>query len=54
MAREGRDFGGRTRQPCNLKGDSRRVNDGFLVLSPKIGQYLKDDTTVWEQEPLEP
>ena len=35
------------------KGDARWVNGGFFVLSPKIGQYLKDDTTVWEQEPLE-
>ncbi len=35
------------------KGDARWVNGGFFVLSPKIGKYLKDDTTVWEQEPLE-
>ena len=35
------------------KGDRRWVNGGFLVLSPKVGSYLKDDTTVWEQEPLE-
>jgi len=35
------------------KGDSRWVNGGFFVLSPKIGEYLKDDTTIWEREPLE-
>ena len=35
------------------KGDRRWVNGGFLVLSPKVGSYLKDDTTIWEQEPLE-
>jgi glucose-1-phosphate cytidylyltransferase len=35
------------------KGDRRWVNGGFLVLSPEVGSYLKDDTTIWEQEPLE-
>ena len=35
------------------KGDARWVNGGFFILSPKVGAYLKDDTTVWEQEPLE-
>jgi glucose-1-phosphate cytidylyltransferase len=29
------------------------INGGFFVLSPKIGQYLDDDTTVWERQPLE-
>ncbi|WP_420240118.1 glucose-1-phosphate cytidylyltransferase (plasmid) [Telmatobacter bradus] len=35
------------------KGDSRWVNGGFFVLSPKVGEYLVDDSTVWEREPLE-
>lgn len=35
------------------KGDGRWVNGGFFVLSPKVGAYLKDDTTVWEREPME-
>lgn len=35
------------------KGDARWVNGGFFVLSPKIGKYLKDDTTIWEKEPME-
>ena len=35
------------------KGDERWVNGGFFVLSPKVGEYLKDDTTIWEQQPLE-
>jgi glucose-1-phosphate cytidylyltransferase len=35
------------------KGDGRWVNGGFLVLSPKVAAYLKDDTTVWEREPME-
>jgi glucose-1-phosphate cytidylyltransferase len=35
------------------KGDGRWVNGGFLVLSPKVGEYLKDDATIWESEPIE-
>jgi glucose-1-phosphate cytidylyltransferase len=35
------------------KGDGRWVNAGFFALSPKIGAYLKDDTTIWEGEPME-
>jgi glucose-1-phosphate cytidylyltransferase len=35
------------------KGDGQWVNGGFFVLSPELGKYLKDDTTVWEEEPLE-
>jgi glucose-1-phosphate cytidylyltransferase len=35
------------------KGDARWVNGGFFVLSPKVGAYLKDDTTIWEREPIE-
>jgi glucose-1-phosphate cytidylyltransferase len=35
------------------KGDGRWINGGFFVLSPKVGEYLSDDTTVWEREPLE-
>ncbi len=33
-------------------GDGAVVNAGFFVLSPRVLDYLKDDTTVWEQEPL--
>lgn len=35
------------------KGDGQWVNGGFLVLSPKVGAYIKDDTTIWEREPME-
>lgn len=35
------------------RGDGRWVNGGFFVLSPKVAKYLKDDTTVWEREPME-
>ena len=34
------------------KGDGAFINGGFFVLSPKVLDYLKDDKTVWEQEPL--
>lgn len=29
------------------------INGGFMVLNKKIFQYIKDDTTVFEREPLE-
>ena len=35
------------------KGEGTWVNGGFFVLSPKVGAYLKDDSTVWEREPIE-
>lgn len=34
------------------KGDGAMINGGFFVLSPKVLSYLKDDGTIWEQEPL--
>lgn len=34
------------------RGDGRWINGGFFVLEPAIFNYLTDDTTVWEQEPL--
>ena len=34
------------------KGDGAMINGGFFVLSPKVLSELKDDTTVWEQDPL--
>jgi len=34
------------------RGDGALINGGFFVLSPKVLSYLKDDNTVWEQEPL--
>ncbi|MCI5192032.1 MAG: glucose-1-phosphate cytidylyltransferase [Candidatus Electrothrix sp. AU1_5] len=35
------------------KGDGGWINGGFFVLDPKVIDYIKDDTTVWEQTPLE-
>lgn len=33
-------------------GDGTRINGGFFVLSPKVIDYIKNDQTIWEQEPL--
>jgi glucose-1-phosphate cytidylyltransferase len=35
------------------KGDGGMINGGFFVLSPSVLNLLKDDSTVWEQGPLE-
>lgn len=34
------------------QGDGGMINGGYFVLSPKVLDYLKDDSTTWEQEPL--
>jgi glucose-1-phosphate cytidylyltransferase len=35
------------------KGDGAMINGGFFVLSPQVLDYIKDDQTIWEREPLE-
>ena len=35
------------------KGDGSWINGGFFVCEPKIFDYIKDDETIWEHEPLE-
>jgi glucose-1-phosphate cytidylyltransferase len=35
------------------EGDGGWINGGFFVLSPKVIDYIKDDGTVWEREPME-
>jgi glucose-1-phosphate cytidylyltransferase len=35
------------------EGDGDWINGGFFVLEPKIFDYLVDDKTIWEREPLE-
>jgi glucose-1-phosphate cytidylyltransferase len=35
------------------KGDGAMINGGFFVLSPKVIDYIADDKTAWECEPLE-
>ncbi len=34
------------------KGDGGWINGGFFVLSPKVLEYLNNDETSWEAEPL--
>lgn len=33
--------------------DGARINAGYMVLQPEIFDYIKDDATVFEKEPLE-
>jgi len=33
-------------------GDGAWINGGFFVLEPEVTDYIKDDGTVWEQDPL--
>ena len=35
------------------KGDGGMINGGFFVLSPEVIDLIKDDSTIWECEPLE-
>ncbi|MGY4594590.1 hypothetical protein ACVWXL_002336 [Bradyrhizobium sp. GM22.5] len=34
------------------RGDGGWINGGFFVLSPKIGNYVEGDATIWEREPM--
>jgi len=34
-------------------GDGAWINGGFFVLEPQVIDYIKDDSTIWEREPLE-
>jgi glucose-1-phosphate cytidylyltransferase len=34
------------------QGDGAWINGGFFVLSPKVLDYIHDEKTTWEQEPL--
>ena len=34
-------------------GDGIWINGGFFVLEPKVIEYIKDDKTSWEREPME-
>jgi glucose-1-phosphate cytidylyltransferase len=34
-------------------GEAGWINGGFFVLSPKVGDYIEGDATVWEREPME-
>jgi glucose-1-phosphate cytidylyltransferase len=34
-------------------GDGAWINGGFFVLEPDVMDYIEDDATVWEREPME-
>ena len=34
-------------------GDGSWVSGGFFILEPQVIEYLQDDSTVWEQQPLQ-
>lgn len=53
-------FGALNIQDNNVKsfiekpqGDGAWINGGFFVLEPSVLKYIKDDTTIWERDPLE-
>jgi glucose-1-phosphate cytidylyltransferase len=35
------------------KGDGGMINGGYFVLSPDVIDYIGNDDTIWEREPLE-
>ena len=35
------------------EGDGDWINGGFFVLEPKVLDYINEDKTIWEREPLE-
>ena len=34
-------------------GDGNWINGGYFILEPAVLDYIQDDTTIWEREPLE-
>ena len=36
-----------------IRGDSNWVNGGFFVLEPSVFEYIKYDSTIWEEEPVQ-
>lgn len=35
------------------RGDNAWINGGFFVMSPRVLDYIDDDQTTWEREPME-
>jgi len=35
------------------QGDNAWINGGFFVMEPEVFEYIEDDSTIWEQEPME-
>jgi glucose-1-phosphate cytidylyltransferase len=50
MTHEGSRVTGFMEKPT---GDGGWINGGFFILNPAVEQYIEDDSTVWEREPLE-
>ena len=53
-------FGSLTINDCKVTsfkekplGDNSRINGGFFVLNKKVIDFIQDDLTIWEREPLE-
>jgi glucose-1-phosphate cytidylyltransferase len=40
-------------KPKNEGDDTAWINGGFFVLEPKVLEYIENDQTVFEREPLE-
>ena len=36
-----------------IAGDCGWINGGYFVLEPEVLEYIKNDQTIWEREPLE-
>jgi len=34
-------------------GDEGWINGGYFILEPEVFKYIKDESTIWEREPLE-
>jgi len=34
-------------------GDGNWINGGFFVLESRVFDYIEEDSTIWEEEPLE-
>ena len=49
IASKGEVVSGFTEKPA---GDGGRINGGFFILSPKVLNYIDNEQTSWEGEPL--
>lgn len=50
LSLDGTDVKGFDEKP---KGDGGWANGGFFVLSPKVIDYIEEDSTIWERGPME-
>ena len=35
-----------------IASDQYRINGGFFVLDPRVGEFIDNDSTIWENEPM--